>query len=159
MDHLVDDQNEIILSTRSIGKAPAVALTIELIDHSNKKQVIATSADWKSEDDKSEIISLGDLGVEKWWNLSDLLIDEVDDYTQWKRASNSNKATDPSSFQIIPNYKVELLHSASSGEGSWVNIAFDPEGRITVAREDKGLIRYSLSGNSEEIVKAEKISL
>ena len=158
LDHLVDGKNEIILSAQSTGKTPALALKIELVDHSNKNQIIATSADWKPEGTNSKIISLGDLAVEKWWNLSDLLINEVDDYTQWNRASNSEKATDPSSFQIIPNYKVELLRSALPEEGSWVNIAFDPKGRITVAREDKGLIRYSLSDNSEKIVKAEKIN-
>ncbi len=158
LDHLVDGKNEIILSVRSTGKAPALALKIELVAYSNKKQVIATSANWKPEDKNSKITSLGDLGLEKWWNLPDLLIDEVDDYTQWKRASNSNKATDPSSFQIIPGYKVELLRSALPEEDSWVNIAIDPKGRITVAREDKGLIRYSLSGDSNKIVKAEKIN-
>ena len=156
LDHLVDGKNEIILSVRSTGKAPALALKIELVAYSNKKQVIATSTNWKPEDKNSKITSLGDLGLEKWWNLPDLLIDEVDDYTQWKRASNSNKATDPSSFQIIPGYKVELLRSALPEEDSWVNIAIDPKGRITVAREDKGLIRYSLSGDSNKIVKAEK---
>ncbi|MFL2480613.1 MAG: hypothetical protein ACJ0K4_13775 [Verrucomicrobiales bacterium] len=158
LNHLVDDQNKIILNTRSTGEAPAVALTIELVDHFNKKQIIATSADWKPKNVNSKIISLGNLGVEKWWNLSDLLIDEVDDYTQWKRASKSNKATDPSSFQIIPGYEVELLRSALPEESSWVNIAFDSKGRITVAREDKGLIRYSLSNDSKKIVKVEKIN-
>ncbi len=158
LDHLVDDQNEIILNTKSTGKAPAVALIIELIDRSGKKQTIATSREWKPKEVNSKIISLGDLSVEKWWNLPDILIDEVDDYTQWKRANNSNEATDPSNFQIVSGYKVELLHSALPDEGSWVNIAFDPKGRITVAREDKGLIRYSLSDDSKKIVSVEKIN-
>ncbi|MED5470752.1 MAG: hypothetical protein VX577_03325, partial [Verrucomicrobiota bacterium] len=73
-----------------------MALKIDLIDRSDKKQTIATSREWKPKDVNSKIISLGDLGVEKWWNLPDILIDEVDDYTQWKRANNSNEATDPS---------------------------------------------------------------
>ena len=158
LNYIVDGKNEIILKAQATGKAPAAALEIELVDHSNKKQIVATSADWKPEEANSEVIGLGDLGVEKWWGLSDLLIDEVDDYTQWKRASNSKKATDPSSFQILPGYKVELLRSALPEEGSWVNIAFDPKGRITVAREDKGLIRYSLSEESKKIVKIEQIN-
>jgi len=158
LDHLIDDRNEIILHTKSTGKASAVALIIELIDRSGKKQAIATSREWKPKEVNSKIISLGDLGVEKWWNLPDILIDEVDDYTQWKRANNSNEATDPSNFQIVSGYKVELLRSALPDEGSWVNIAFDPKGRITVAREDKGLIRYSLSDDSKKIVSVEKIN-
>ena len=47
LDHLVDGRNEIILNIKSTGKAPALALKIDLIDRSDKKQTIATSREWK----------------------------------------------------------------------------------------------------------------
>ena len=145
-------KNSISLQSISHLENPAVALELVMVDVSGKKTIIATSSKW------SGTKNLGDLGQEKWWNVPPLAIGEADDYTQWKRASNAKAGTDPSSFEILPGYKVELLRSAGKDENSWVSLAFDPDGRLTIAREDKGLIRYTFSRDRKKIIRVESIN-
>jgi putative heme-binding domain-containing protein len=137
---------------RLLSEDAVVALELVITDDSSKQTIIATGPDWKGTQ------SLGELGIEKWWNLPPLIIDESDDYTQWKRAGNAKAGTDPSTFKLLPGYKAELLRSADKSEGSWVSLAFDPQGRLTIAREDKGLIRYTFSPDHRSIIKAESIN-
>src|SRR5688572_12023461 len=69
-----------------------------------------------------------------------------EDYNQWKRAL-TNSATAPAHITALPGFKVELVRSAAADEGSWVALAFDPRGRIVVAREDRGLLRLTPGSN------------
>ena len=67
-----------------------------------------------------------------------------DAYNSWKLASGAAQATDPATFTLPPGFKAELVRSALPEEGSWIALAFDPQGRLTLAREKKGLLRLSL---------------
>lgn len=145
------DQKE-MKQVRALTADAVVALELVITDDSNKETLIATSPDWQGAK------SLGDLGLEKWWHLPPLVIGEADDYTQWKRAGNVKAGTDPATFQLLPGFEAQLLRSAGGEEGSWVNLAFDPQGRLTVAREDKGLIRYTFATDRSRIIKAESIN-
>jgi hypothetical protein len=71
-----------------------------------------------------------------------------EDYNQWKRALGTNAATAAEHITALPGFTVELLRSAQAGEGSWVAMAFDPRGRIVIAREDRGLLRLALNANT-----------
>ncbi|MBR90868.1 MAG: hypothetical protein CMO66_06325 [Verrucomicrobiales bacterium] len=158
LHHLKAGPNQITLSGKAVTGIAAAALHLKIEMANGKAITIATSPAWKTTGPKAKVFSTGDLGLEHWWNLPPLVIDEADDYTQWKRASNAKAGTDPATFQLLPRFKATLLHSAQPDENSWVSIAFDPEGRITVGREDKGLIRYTLSANREKIIRAESIN-
>jgi len=155
---LLSGVNEIRLMGKTAGGAPAVALQLDLIDRHGGKRTVATSPQWQTATPETRVIASGDLGQEKWWALPPLIIGESDDYTQWKRASNLGEATDPATFQLLPNYRAELLRSAGKNEGSWVSMAFDSQGRLTLAREDKGLIRYTLSKDSRKVLRTEIIN-
>jgi len=150
--------NEIRLMSKSVGGAPAVALQLDLIDVQGRKRSIATSPEWQTTIPRVRVIATGDLGLEKWWTLPPLIIREIDDYTQWKRATNLGVATDPGTFQLLPDYSAELLRSSGKNEGSWVSMAFDPEGRLTIAREDKGLTRFTLSEDFRKVLRTEIIN-
>ena len=151
-------RNEIWLIGKGIAGFPAVALQLDLVHADGKKQTIATSPKWQTAKPGAKVASSGDLGLEKWWTLPPLVIDETDDYDQWKRASKAKAGTTPDTFRLLPGFKAELLRSAGKDEGSWVSIAFDPQGRLTVAREDKGLLRYTFSKEHKKIVKTETIN-
>jgi len=151
-------RNEIRLVCRAGADAPAVALELAMVDGEGKSLLVSTSGTWKTGTVGSGLVSYGDLGLEKWWSIPPLVIDETDDYTQWKRASNAKAGTDPATFETRPGYAVELLRTAGEDEGSWVSLAFDPAGRLTIAREDKGLIRYTLSGDRKNITGQEMIN-
>lgn len=71
-----------------------------------------------------------------------------EDYNQWKKALGADAATAAAHIDALPGFSVELVRSAHPAEGSWVALAFDPRGRIVVAREDRGLLRLTLSSNA-----------
>jgi putative heme-binding domain-containing protein len=76
-----------------------------------------------------------------------------EDYNQWKRAL-TNSATAAAHITAPPGFKVELVRSAAADEGSWVALAFDPRGRIVIAREDRGLLRLTPGNNGPIRVEA-----
>lgn len=67
----------------------------------------------------------------------------LDAYNSWKLARTGTTATDPATFTLPPGFKAELVRSALPEEGSWIALAFDPQGRLTLAREKKGLLRLT----------------
>ena len=80
----------------------------------------------------------------------------LDAYNSWKLARAGTAATDPATFSLLPGFKAELVRSALPEEGSWIALAFDPQGRLTLAREKKGLLRLSL--DSVGVSKVEVIN-
>ncbi len=150
--------NVLTIQGEAITEISAAALQLKINPQKGKPLVISTSSEWRCNNTKANVYSTGNLGLEHWWNLPSLIIDETDDYTQWKRASNAKAGTEPSSFQLLPNFVAELVRSASPDENSWVSLAFDPMGRLTVGREDKGLIRYTFSAKHEKIIHSESVN-
>lgn len=78
------------------------------------------------------------------------------DYDQWKMAQEKSGLADPKSIAVPPGFEVELV-KVSDNEGSWINLAFDPKGRLVICREDKGLIRLTMSDDFTEVKKVETI--
>lgn len=77
---------------------------------------------------------------------------QPDAYNNWKLALSA-AATDPAALTVLPAFKVELLRSALPEEDSWVSMAFDPQGRLTIAREKRGLLRMTIGPTSVEKVE------
>ncbi|MBB5034648.1 hypothetical protein [Prosthecobacter vanneervenii] len=78
-----------------------------------------------------------------------------DAYNSWQLAKPGaqNQATDPATLTLPPGFKAELIRSAQPGEDSWVSMAFDPQGRITLGKEKKGLLRLTLGGSGEQKIE------
>ena len=72
-------------------------------------------------------------------------IRETDNYEQWRQALGTDSATTVAQVRIEDGFEIELVRTARSNEGSWVSMAFDADGRLTVARESKGLLRFDLN--------------
>jgi putative heme-binding domain-containing protein len=81
-----------------------------------------------------------------------------EDYNQWKEALGTNAATAVDHITPLPGFVVEWVRSAQSDEGSWVSMAFDPRGRIVIAREDRGLLRLTLPSSSNTSTRIETIN-
>jgi len=75
-----------------------------------------------------------------------------DAYNSWKLAAAGTQslATDPATIQAPPGFRVELVRSSQAGEDSWVSMAFDPQGRITLGMEKQGLLRLTVSGSGDQ---------
>lgn len=82
----------------------------------------------------------------------------LNDYNQWKLALESGGVASPVSISALPGYAVEMVRAAAPGEGSWISLAFDPQGRLVVAREDKGLLRMTLDTERKGVAKVETIN-
>jgi putative heme-binding domain-containing protein len=75
----------------------------------------------------------------------DIAITPVDNYEQWKAALDTGKGAVPPTFSVLPGFEIETLRVARPDEGSWVALSFDAKGRLIIARERKGLLRFTLS--------------
>tara|TARA_R110002049_G_scaffold27321_2_gene94199 strand:- start:382197 stop:385121 length:2925 start_codon:yes stop_codon:yes gene_type:complete len=84
-------------------------------------------------------------------------ISPVENYEQWKQALGDTDASDPATFQIADGFDIQLVRAAADDEDSWVSFAFDDQGRITVAKEQSGLLRMTLSADGTSVVKTETI--
>ncbi|MDZ4290100.1 MAG: hypothetical protein U0984_19190, partial [Prosthecobacter sp.] len=78
-----------------------------------------------------------------------------DAYNSWQLAKPGTQslATDPGTFTLPAGFKAELVRSASVEEGSWVAMTFDPQGRITLAREKRGLLRFDPKTQRMEVIE------
>lgn len=66
-------------------------------------------------------------------------------------------ATPAKSLTVLPGFQVELLRSAQPGEGSWISMTFDSQGRIILGEDQVGLLRLTL-GKTEAETKVEKLA-
>jgi putative heme-binding domain-containing protein len=131
--------------------APRVAALLELNGDLAQVRWIPTDETWTSPTGK--VLVLGAVDEDQAKNPFDLK-KTFDAYNSWQLAKPGaqSQATDPSSFTVLPGFKVELLRSAQAGEDSWVAMAFDPAGRVTLAKEKKGLLSYDpKTGDMREI--------
>ncbi|MBI3417544.1 MAG: c-type cytochrome [Verrucomicrobia bacterium] len=69
-------------------------------------------------------------------------------------------ATPASELKVPDGFKIELLHSTTVEEGSWICLAIDPKGRLIVSPQDdkekRPLLRLTLGGDGQ-IAKTETI--
>ena len=114
------------------------------------------SPDWKEvgfrDTDWAFAFAHGAAGLKKWGNPFHVT-KSPDAYNSWMLARNADQATAPNTITVLPGFKVELLRSARADEDSWVALAFDPKGRLTIAREKRGLLRMTIGSDSVEQVE------
>ncbi len=135
------------LGLRVPGKTKTAAL-LELNGDLAAVRWIVTDATWQN------AVVAGPTDADPATNPFDLK-KTFDAYNSWQLAKPGaqNQATDPATLTMPPGFKAELIRSAQPGEDSWVSMAFDPEGRITLGKEKKGLLRLTLSGSGEQKVE------
>ncbi len=78
------------------------------------------------------------------------------EYNQWKDALD-----DPGAKSVSPlpdGFVLETIREAKEGEDSWVSLAIDPKGRFVIGKEKNGLLRFTLSEDGSEVVKAEHLA-
>lgn len=142
--------NVLSFAVKGVGKAPRLAVLFETTSHKGVQEWTISDGSW------SGAKSLG--AMEAKDNPFDAA-KAFDAYNSWKLASGAKLATDPATFRVPPGFRVELLRSALPEEDSWVSMAFDPQGRLTVAREKRGLLRMTIGATAVESVEVIEDSL
>ncbi|MFO1460759.1 MAG: c-type cytochrome [Verrucomicrobiota bacterium] len=159
-----------VLAVRATNGAgtPAVRMMLELARADGRQQWLVSDPSWQASAAATgewtkpgfaaagwtPAVDHGAEGLKRWGNRFGATA-SADAYNSWMLARGAERATDPATFSVRPGFRVELLRTAQSGEDSWVALAMDPEGRITVAREQVGLLRFTLKGG--QVDKAEVI--
>lgn len=135
------------LGLRVPAKAKTAAL-LELNGDLAAVRWIVTDASWQNG------VVAGTTDADPATNPFDLK-KAFDAYNSWQLAKpgSQNQATDPATLTLLPDFKAELIRSAQPGEDSWVSMAFDPQGRITLGKEKKGLLRLTISGSGDQKVE------
>src|SRR6267142_1615952 len=117
------------------SKAPlSVAADDEAVIYINGKEVVHPK-------DYAKPVSKGKLGDQPWGDVLTV-----------------PKATAAESLTVLPGFKVELLHSAEVGEGSWICMTVDDKGRLIISpqADNQPLLRLTLS-RSGKVAKIEPI--
>jgi len=152
------------------GKMPKLAVLFETTSHKGVQGWTISDASWKVSG--NAVVKWNEVGFNDaaWSAVKSFGIMEAKDnpfdpakafdaYNSWKLASGAKLATDPATFRVPEGFRVELLRSALPEEDSWVSMAFDPQGRLTVAREKRGLLRMTIGATAVEGVEVIEDSL
>lgn len=144
------------IRSRGVAGPSAIATSLTLTFADGKTLALKSSPNWQSDRDLKSYIHV----APELWNSS-IGTDAFDDYTQWKQASGGAVKPDPATFATQPGFTIEHIRTAKEGEDSWVSMAFDTTGRLTIARENRGLLRFTLSrsaGETPKVLKVETIN-
>ena len=150
-------ENKIEVSVQATGKPAAFAVRLVLEGATGDVTEIVTNESWRvsRQDAAGEsaraATSRGSVSRELWGlDRRPATIDPFDNYEQWRQALGETAGNAPV-FWTAPGFEITQLRTAQKNEGSWVSMAFDPEGRLTIAREDKGLLRMSLAADAKSV--------
>ena len=159
--------NLLAVEIQSSTRPPALRLMLELALNDGRQRWVVSDASWKggrSAPSQWQHISgadpldwlptsgHGSAGLRRWGDPF-AATRTVDAYNSWMLARGAGAATDPHTFQTLPGFQVKLLRSALPEEDSWIALDFDPQGRLVVAREKQGLLRFTLSSQRVEHVQ------
>lgn len=136
---LREGKSELVLHAENAQGAGGVLARVDLELADGTRMTLVTDSSWLVRGDSATIAaaSLGQLGVQPWAEPQG----EAGDYYQWKLAKG---AADAASISAMPGFKVELVRNSQPGEGSWVSLARDPQGRLFIGREGPGILRFTL---------------
>ena len=136
--------NELVLKP----KAGPVTALLELNGDLANKTWIKTDASWRTTTGKVTTTA-----IDAKANPFDFK-KTFDAYNSWQLAKPGaqNTATVAESLTLLPGFKAELIRSAQPGEDSWVSMTFDPQGRILLGREKRGLLRFDPRTQSAEVI-------
>jgi hypothetical protein len=148
--HIRAGENALALEVTR-GASSGVACILQLVFDTGRHEWIVTDGSWTA--DSGAVATLGRVDAKAEENPFDPAR-AVDAYNSWTLARGANVATDPATIRVPAGFRVELRRSALPEEDSWVAMAFDPQGRITVAREKTpGLLRLTLGAKAVEKVE------
>lgn len=151
---LTEGENVIAVSASGVEGPSAFALTLEIAAESGDLQVIRSDDSW-AEDEGGMTQSFGTVESHRWAlnRLPD--ISPFAEYNQWKEALEQ---PDAASLSPLPHgFEIEKIRDAGEGEDSWVSLVFDPQGRVLIGKEQKGILRLTLSQDSDEVVATETV--
>lgn len=150
-------ENRIAVRCKSVAGPAAIALSLSLLDADGKRTTLVSDGGWLCGTGKT-VSQQGPVEPALWGiGRRPATIDPFDNYEQWRQAVGAPAAGHEAAFWTAPGFEISLVRAAQGDEGSWVSMAFDPNGRLTIAREDQGLLRMTLAEDRRSVTKVETI--
>ena len=167
-DAMVTGKNVVRIEVTASAGPSAITSSLSIgLANDPRIQTIVTDGAWSytsrsrnavGESEKASVTSLGTVAPEFWGiGRRSSIVEPTENYEQWRQAV-AGKTMDENRFWTVPGFEIALVRTATSERGSWVSMAFDPNGRLTIAREEKGLLRMTLDKESRFIDKVEVIN-
>jgi len=159
---LIPGSNSLLINALGVTGPSAIAAALECFDGKTRSAVILSDQTCK-DGQGQPVLQLGHVGSARWSleRLSE--ISPFDEYNQWKEALNSDQQLQDSESEaklspLPPGFEIIKVRQATPEEGSWISLAFDPQGRLMIAREDKGILCLTLSDDRDRVAKSELIN-
>ena len=163
-DQLLVGRNTIRLRITTDAAPHAFAFALSAVAADQSLVHVSADTDWQTSPAAANVQAAG-LVPAQFWRPGDRAVElaATDNYQQWKQSSRS--VEEPLSattvqqprLRIRDGFQINLIRSAEPDEGSWVSMAFDPAGRLAVAREDQGLLRFTLRDDKQGVDHVEVI--
>ena len=150
-------ENRVAVECQSVDGPSAIALSMTIVNADGSRTTLVSDGQWSSESGK---VAPGGPVEPALWGIGrrSATIDPFDNYEQWRQAVGAPKTGDEAAFWTAPGFEIALVRAAQQDEGSWVSMAFDPQGRLTIAREDQGLLRMTLADDHRSVTSVETIN-
>lgn len=156
-DFLIRGENELsLVLDRPCGPA-AVAATLVIERTKREPTLIVTDANWSA---AKPIDDRGAVQPELWGiGRRGTTISAFENYQQWQQSKDGKPTIDAAKLTVPPGFTATLVRSAQPDEGSWISMAFDAEGRVTISREDQGLLRMTLDEQRQRVTRTEPLAV
>ena len=144
--HLTGGDNVVALRAVAVDGPSALAAELTIDYEGGGHSRIATDASWKPGEGGAVSHSFGVIDPRRWAMNELPAIGVFAEYNQWKDALPENDAAaSREQLSALPEgFEIERLRTAQADEGSWVNMTFDPRGRLIIGKESRGLLRMTL---------------
>lgn len=162
-------ENTLMIVAMRSGGPPAIALTLSIAEQGDRRTVIVSDGTWRSTStepgevipDSRPVRTLGAVRPEMWGiGRRPAVTSPFENYEQWKNTQSSSARKDKTpKFYAAPGFEITLVRKALPEEGSWISMAFDPQGRLAVSREDRGLLQMTLAEDRKSVAKVESVKL
>lgn len=151
---IVSGDNNIVAVAIGCEGPSALAISLEIRRKAAEPIKVATNGEWKRKNG-DPVRDLGAVDPRRW-GLNQLPeVSPFAEYNQWMEAKPGSN--DAKLSPLPPGFEIAKIRDAQPGEDSWVSLTFDPKGRLIIGKEQKGLLRLTLSDNGSEVVSAETI--
>ena len=167
-------ENRLRIRMRQGNKLSGVALTLEVSYANGTSQTISSDEAWSAglidptgvlkapllETEKLLLEDRGAVAPELWGiGRRDLSLSAFENYEQWQQSKGEVADKNRPKFWVAPGFEITELRVAQPDEGSWIAMAFDDQGRLTVSREDVGLLRMMIAEDRKSVSRVEKIDV
>ncbi len=167
-------ENRIRVRLREGNKLTGVALSLEVRYVDGTSAMIVSDGAWAVglvdptgvlevpplETEKLLVEDRGAVAPELWGiGRRNLSLSAFENYEQWQQSKGEVADKNRPKFWLAPGFEITELRVAQPDEGSWIAMAFDEQGRLTVSREDVGLLRMTIAEDRKSVARVEKIDV